>query len=165
LLVPVHDDAADPAGRLLARLETVADLHCTAAAALAETHDAIPAAQAEAAELLSLAENVRRPPGLYRLPDLALEYQLARPSPARTALADTLAPLAAHPHLIDTLREFITGGYQRAEAAAALTIHRNTLTYRLGRIQVLTGHDPTDPADARRLAAALTAYDITHHGG
>ncbi|MFE0100394.1 PucR family transcriptional regulator [Streptomyces sp. NPDC059009] len=175
LLVPADEQSADQrrAGErqgdavaaLLARLERAAATPCTAASALAPHHDAIPAAHAEATEVLSLAEHLRRPPGRYRLADLAIEYQLARPGPARSALADTLAPLARHAHLVDTLREFIQCGYRRGEAAAALTVHRNTLTYRLGRIQVLTGYDPTVPDDARRLAAAMTAYDIVRSAG
>ncbi|WP_374213463.1 helix-turn-helix domain-containing protein [Streptomyces sp. G1] len=63
------------------------------------------------------------------------------------------------------MREFIAAGYRRAEAAEALTVHRNTLTYRLGRIRLLTGHDATDPAGARHLAAALTAYGAARRTG
>ncbi|MFE4637838.1 PucR family transcriptional regulator [Streptomyces sp. NPDC056773] len=151
--------------RLLARLDTAAELRCTAAAAVAEDHASIPRAQAEASEVLALAEDLGRPPGLYRLADLAVEYQLVRPGPARDALARVLAPLDGQPHLIATLREFIAAGYRRAEAAEALTVHRNTLTYRLGRIRLLTGHDATDPAGARHLAAALTAYGAARRTG
>ncbi|WP_407841060.1 PucR family transcriptional regulator [Streptomyces sp. DSM 116496] len=151
--------------RLLARLDTAAELRCTAAAAVAEDHGSIPRAQAEASEVLSLAEDLGRPPGLYRLADLAVEYQLVQPGPARDALARVLAPLDDQPHLIATLREFIAAGYRRAEAAEALTVHRNTLTYRLGRIRLLTGHDATDPTGARHLAAALTAYGAARRTG
>ncbi|AWZ06746.1 helix-turn-helix domain-containing protein [Streptomyces sp. ICC4] len=160
LLVPLGQDGATR--RLLARLDAAAALRCTAAAATAEDHEAIPGAQAEASEVLTLAEDLGRPPGLYRLADLAVEYQLVRPGPARDALAGTLDGLAGQPHLIDTLRVFIAAGYRRTEAAAALTVHRNTLTYRLGRIRLLTGRDATDPTDARHLAAALTAHDASH---
>ncbi len=80
LLVPVGPDGADAPGgatrRLLARLDTAGELRCTAAAAVAEGHASIPRAQAEASEVLSLAEDLGRPPGLYRLADLAVEYQL-----------------------------------------------------------------------------------------
>lgn len=151
--------------RLLARLDTAAELRCTAAAAVAEDHAGIPRAQAEASEVLTLAEDLGRPPGLYRLADLAVEYQLVQPGPARDALAQVLAPLDDQPHLITTLREFIAAGYRRAEAAEALTVHRNTLTYRLGRIRLLTGHDATDPTGARHLAAALTAYGAARRSG
>ncbi|WP_330294495.1 PucR family transcriptional regulator [Streptomyces sp. NBC_00503] len=157
LLVPEGQDGGTR--RLLARLDAAAALRCTAAAATAEDHAAIPQAQLEASEVLSLAEDLGRAPGIYRLADLAVEYQLVQPGPAREALARTLAPLDGQPHLIATLREFIAAGYRRAEAAEALTVHRNTLTYRLGRIRLLTGHDATDPTEAGRLAAALTAYD------
>ncbi|MFI5866088.1 PucR family transcriptional regulator [Streptomyces sp. NPDC051546] len=163
LLVPLGPDGATR--RLLTRLDTAAELRCTAAAAVAEDHGAIPQAQTEASEVLALAEDLGRPPGLYRLSDLAVEYQLVQPGPARDALARVLAPLDDQPHLIATLREFIAAGYRRAEAAEALTVHRNTLTYRLGRIRLLTGHDATDPTSARHLAAALTAYDATHRPG
>ncbi|MCX5409492.1 helix-turn-helix domain-containing protein [Streptomyces sp. NBC_00335] len=166
LLVPFGPDGTDGATRrLLARLDTAAELRCTAAAAVAEDHAAIPRAQAEASEVLTLAEDLGRPPGLYRLADLAVEYQLVQPGPARDALARVLAPLDDQPHLIATLREFIAAGYRRAEAAEALTVHRNTLTYRLGRIRLLTGHDATDPTGARHLAAALTAYGAARRSG
>ncbi|WP_330335421.1 helix-turn-helix domain-containing protein (plasmid) [Streptomyces sp. NBC_00536] len=176
LLVPVSEEAGGdpaqrgkrppqpqpqpcPARRLLARLDAATELRCIAAAATAPGHAAVAQAHTEACEVLALAESLGRAPGLYRLADLAVEYQLVQPGPARDALVATLAPLADQPHLLDTLREFIASGYRRAEAAQALTVHRNTLTYRLARIHLLTGHDATDPADARRLTAALTAHD------
>ncbi|MFG1640068.1 PucR family transcriptional regulator [Amycolatopsis sp. NPDC049252] len=157
LLVP--DGVAVDA--VAARVDEICGRRCTAAAARAETHADIPAAHAEAVEVLELAENLHRPARLYRLADLAIEYQLARPGPARDALARVLAPLEDHPHLIDALRAFVVSGYNRGEAASALSIHRNTLTYRLGRIQLITGYDATQAADARHLTAAMTAYDIT----
>ncbi len=156
LLVPPADTP-----ELLARIDAITGRTCAAAAATAGTHAEIPAAHQEAAEVLALAETLHRPPRCYRLADLAIEYQIAQPSPARDALAGLLAPLAEHPHLVDALRAFIASGYQRGEAAAALNIHRNTLTYRLRRIQIITGHDATQPGDARHLAAAMTAFDIT----
>ncbi|MFJ9342197.1 PucR family transcriptional regulator [Streptomyces sp. NPDC101733] len=175
LLVPLAEEGgAGPgprgsrsctAGRLLARLDAVTGLRCIAAASTAREHAAVPRAHTEACEVLALAESLGRAPGVYRLADLAVEYQLVQPGPARDALAGTLAPLAEQPHLLCTLREFVASGYRRAEAAHALMVHRNTLTYRLGRIHVLTGYDATDPADARRLAAALTAYEAARETG
>ena len=158
LLVPADDDRV---GFIVSRIDSVAGRRCLAAAATAADHAAIPAAHNEAAEVLALAENLGRPAGVYRLADLAVEYQLAQPSPARDALARLLAPLAGHPHLIEALRAFVASGYNRTEAAGALNIHRNTLTYRLSRVQILTGFDATEPADAQRLAAAMTAYDTS----
>ncbi|MCR6485780.1 helix-turn-helix domain-containing protein [Amycolatopsis sp. OK19-0408] len=161
LLVPSDSDV----DTLAARIDRICGRPCMASVSHAPDLAGIPAAHAEAVEILGLAESLRRPPRLYRLADLAVEFQLARPGPAREALARVLAPLADHPHLIDALRAFVTSDYNRGEAASSLNIHRNTLTYRLGRIQLITGYDATRPADARRLAAAMTAYDIAAQHG
>ncbi|MFJ7216280.1 PucR family transcriptional regulator [Amycolatopsis sp. NPDC098790] len=161
LLVPTSSSAEEVASRV----DGVCGRPCTAATARASSHAHIPVAFASALEILELAESLGRPPRLYRLADLAIEYQIAQPSPAREALASVLSPLADHPHLIDALRAFVTTGYNRGEAASTLSIHRNTLTYRLGRIQLLTGYDATQPSDARHLAAAMTAYDIVRRNG
>src|SRR3954470_8765303 len=164
LLVPAASPVSS-AATVAARVDRVCGRPCTAAAAPDPALPDIPTAHSEAVEILALAETLRRPPRLYRLADLAIEYQLSQPGPAREALALVLAPLEDHPHLIDALRAFVTSDYNRGEAATALNIHRNTLTYRLGRIQLITGYDATRPADARHLAAAMTAYDIVRQNG
>ncbi|WP_411104150.1 PucR family transcriptional regulator [Streptomyces sp. cmx-4-9] len=146
--------------QLLGRMDAAAGARCAAAAASAAGHAAIPEAYEQALDVLALAETLGRPPGLHRLGDLAVAYQLAQPGPARTALAGLLAPLAQHPHLLDALRAFLATGHNRGAAAASLSIHRNTLTYRLSRVHLLTGRDATCPTGARDLAAALTAYDV-----
>nr|WP_042191023.1 helix-turn-helix domain-containing protein [Kibdelosporangium sp. MJ126-NF4]CEL19786.1 putative transcriptional regulator [Kibdelosporangium sp. MJ126-NF4]CTQ97011.1 putative transcriptional regulator [Kibdelosporangium sp. MJ126-NF4] len=166
LLVPApatpspNRESRSQVARLLARIDKAAGSPCVAGAATAATHAGIPAAHDQATEVLTLADRLGRPPGQYWLADLAVEYQLAQPGAARTALAEVLSPLAGHDHLIEALRVFVATGYSRSDAAAALNVHRNTLTYRLDRVRALTGYDATQPADARRLAAALTAHDI-----
>ncbi|ONI75257.1 hypothetical protein ALI144C_41740 [Actinosynnema sp. ALI-1.44] len=162
LLVPARSGAETRSrvAQLLARMDKAAGNPCLAGAAAAATHADIPAAHDQATEVLTLAERLDCPPGPYWLADLAIEYQLARPGAARTALAEVLSPLAGHEHLLEALRVFISTGYSRSDAAAALNLHRNTLTYRLDRVRALTGYDATQPADARRLAAALTAHDV-----
>jgi sugar diacid utilization regulator len=163
LLLPAPPD---PAGQraavdgVLRRLSEAVGGDCRAGVALAADHAAIPDAHTLAAELAQLAGTLRRPPGGYWLDDLAVEYQLARPGPARACLAELLAPLRPNPHLLDALRAFIAAGYRRSEAAAALRVHRNTLTYRLHRVHALTGYDATAPRDAQLLTAAMTAHDI-----
>lgn len=161
LLVPASGKGSrSHVAQLLTRIDKASHLRCTAAAATADDQAGIPDAHSEAVDVLTLAERLSRAPGVYWLADLAIEYQLAQPSPARAALAATLGPLEGHPHLIDALRSFVANGYNRGEAATALSIHRNTLTYRLSRVQLLTGYDATQPADARLLTAAITAYDV-----
>ncbi|MFE6039378.1 PucR family transcriptional regulator [Streptomyces sp. NPDC056452] len=132
-----------------------------AAAAPAVGPTAVPAAAAEAGRVLELVQRLGRPPGLYRLDDVLLEYQLARPGDALLRLAAKLDPLADHPYLLETLRVFVDHGHNRRRSASELCIHRNTLDYRLHRVSTLTGLDLTVPAEARLLQAALVATDLT----
>ncbi|MFD6161709.1 PucR family transcriptional regulator [Nocardia sp. NPDC060256] len=122
--------------------------------------DEVPAAAEEAGEIARLAYQLRRPTAVYRMADLALQYQLARPGPARSWLLTLLNPLRDQPHLLEALRALIDNDYNRQQAAAALVVHRNTLNYRLNRIGKVTGYDPNRPDHAQLFAAALTASDI-----
>ncbi|WP_424217244.1 PucR family transcriptional regulator (plasmid) [Streptomyces sp. BI20] len=148
-----------PAEPIPERLSRALGIPLYAAAHRADSHGEIPAARAEAVELLELARRLRPPNRLHRLVDLAVERQLTRPGPARTALRALLDPLLPHPHLLDALRAYLAFAHDRGAAAGALSIHRNTLTYRLDRIRVLTGRDPRDPTEVVPLAAALTVVD------
>ena len=128
-----------------------------ATAAEAAAPAMIPAAAAEAREVMEVIGRTGRTSGLYRFDDVLVEYQLARPGPGLRRLAAKLDPLAGHPYLLETLRSFVHHGHNRRQTALELYIHRNTLDYRLHRITALTGLDPAVPAQARVLDAALTA--------
>ena len=54
-----------------------------------------------------------------------------------------------------TLRTLLDSGMDRTATSAALAIHRNTLAYRLGRIQELTGLDLDRPRDLASVYVAL----------
>ncbi len=125
----------------------------------------VPAAEALAAEVLDVARAVGRPPGLHRLDDLLVEYQLSRPSRARSRLASLLAPLDDAGELLTTLRVHLAGGLNRRQTAQVLHLHPNTVDYRLRRIAVRTGLDPTRPADLPRITAALAARDAERAAG
>lgn len=56
-----------------------------------------------------------------------------------------------------TLLTYLESGGSHAEAAARLTIHRNTLAYRLKQIVSLTGLDPSDPSTRLVLHLSLLA--------
>ncbi|MFJ9952923.1 PucR family transcriptional regulator [Kitasatospora sp. NPDC091207] len=119
----------------------------------------VAAAAVLAAEVLGVAQAFDRPPGLHRLDDVLLEYQLSRPSQARSRLASLLAPLEDGGELLATLRTHLAGGLNRRHTARALHLHPNTVDYRLRRVAVLTGLDPTRPADLLRITAAIAARD------
>jgi purine catabolism regulator len=76
---------------------------------------------------------------------------------------NTIQSLAEHDRktngdLVRTLDAYLEHGGALAEAAAALTVHRNTLLYRIGRIEEITGMDLKDPTQRLNLHVALKAY-------
>ncbi|NKY87640.1 PucR family transcriptional regulator [Nocardia veterana] len=122
--------------------------------------ESVPEAAAQAAEIARLARLSGRPTGVYRLDDLLVEYQLTRPGRARDRLGERIDPLLRAPHLLETLEAHLRHGSDRKAAAAEIHVHPNTFTYRLRRIEKLTGADPSDPAGSRLLAAALVVHRL-----
>ncbi len=91
---------------------------------------------------------------LYRLPPEAL--------PANAYLAKVRV-LAEHDRrsntdLVRTLDAYLRFGGALAEAAAAINIHRNTLLYRLGRVEKITGADLKDVNQRLNFYVALQAH-------
>ncbi|MFF2408551.1 PucR family transcriptional regulator [Streptomyces sp. NPDC058092] len=99
-------------------------------------------------ETVGLVARTGHPPGLYRLADVLLEYQLSRPSEALRGLARLLKPLNSKPELPHTLETHLELGLDRRSTAAALHIHPNTVDCRIRRIDRLTGLSPARPADS-----------------
>ncbi|WP_235783492.1 PucR family transcriptional regulator [Amycolatopsis orientalis] len=141
--------------RVLADVARTAGAEVTAAAAAAGPAD-VPAAAKLAQDVLAVATGAGRPPGLYRLDDVLLEYQLSRPGPALDRLATRLEPLNGNEELLQTLETFLRHGGRR-QTATAVGVHPNTVDYRLRRIAELTGLDPTRLEHIALLSAALVA--------
>ncbi len=111
----------------------------------------------QAHELLDVALYFGHPGRLYRLSDLAAEYQLVRPGPCREHLAAILDPLEETPHLAETLLLYLFGNRDRKAIARRLHVHVNTLDYRLKRIADLTGFNPLTSDGQWHLRCALVA--------
>ena len=62
-------------------------------------------------------------------------------------------------HFVETLRAYLETGEQQA-AARRLSVHPNTLRYRLDRIREITGLEPDDPETRLNLTVALRIYDL-----
>lgn len=157
VLLPAPPSAFDRLPALLARIGEATGRPVTAAAAASDDLATVPDALAEAEEVADLVRRLHLPPGLYRLDDVLLEYQLTRPGRALERLAAKLEPLTGNPVLLETARSFVRHGHNRTRTAAELRIHRNTLDYRLGKIAKITGLDLADPQGVRLLDAAVTA--------
>lgn len=85
-----------------------------------------------------------RPRGLYGVADLAAETALAAQPELATlvsgAVLDALIPGDAfHGQLVSTALAYLDHGRRLDQTAAALHVHANTVRYRLGRLQEITG--------------------------
>lgn len=140
-----------PLDRIVADVTRAAGVPLTVAAVAAPPSGVATAARL-AREVLVVA--VRSGPGLYRLSDVLLEYQLSRPSAALEPLASIVSPLSDE--LVETLEVYLRRGSRRP-AATELHVHPNTVDYRLRRVAELTGLDPTRIEHVTLLTAALAA--------
>ncbi|EWM18254.1 CdaR family transcriptional regulator [Kutzneria sp. 744] len=138
--------------RLHARITKAAGAKVTVAMEEA-TPAEVPRAVRLAREVLEVATKTRQEPGIYRLADVLLEYQLTRPTEATPRLGATLDPVDED--LLHTLDAYLDAGLRRNATAKALGVHANTVDNRLRRIGRLTGLDPTRPTDLPMLRAAV----------
>lgn len=160
LLIPHNGPIADPESasrQILNVIDKNAGIRLIAGLADSADHDLMSEAATLADEVLGVAVASVRPPGVYRLDDLALSYQLTRPSPAREHLARVLRPLEGHPELLETLDRYFALDLDRGRTARRLSVHPNTVNNRLHRIAELTGADPSRFNGILLLGAALTA--------
>ncbi|WP_433786241.1 PucR family transcriptional regulator [Actinomycetospora sp. CA-101289] len=96
-----------------------------------------------------------------RLPEALLaEAPDLGPRLRRVALGDLLdLPTAERATLLATLRAVLDADGSPSRAATALYCHRNTVMYRLARIETLTGRRLADARDRLLLGLALAAPD------
>ncbi|HEY6886287.1 MAG TPA: helix-turn-helix domain-containing protein, partial [Solirubrobacter sp.] len=92
--------------------------------------------------------------GIVRIDDHLPELLLhAAPRHAHALQALVYGPL--DDELARTLEALVAHGFDKSAAAAALPVHRNTLSYRAAKIERLTGLD-LDTADGRGRAWLAT---------
>ena len=111
-------------------------------------------------ELDMLVERGRRMGLLGRLEakDYLLETLLGRSPRLAARLKDkVLASLSDDDHgeLAQTLQTFLRCRFDRTATSAALHVHRNTLAYRLGKIEEITGLDLGSPRDLACVYVAI----------
>jgi DNA-binding PucR family transcriptional regulator len=66
--------------------------------------------------------------------------------------------------LMETARSFVRHGHNRSRTAAELSIHRNTLDYRLARVAKLTGLDLSTARGLQHLDAAILVGPLRQDG-
>jgi hypothetical protein len=96
--------------------------------------------------------------GRLKADDYLLETLLDRAPRLAARLKDkVLAPLSENDHaeLGQTLQTFLRCRFDRKATSAALHVHRNTLAYRLARIEEITGLDLGSPRDLACVYVAI----------
>ena len=166
VLFPMSEDRSaqglDASGELVGGLAAAADASITAGVAWGRGTEGVPAAFAEARDVLDLALRLGRDAGTYRLDDVLLEYTVTHVGETADRLDRLIAPLAERGDLLETLEQWYAADFDRRAAATALNVHPNTLDYRLRRIGELTGLDTGTARGVQLLGAALTAYRFRH---
>ncbi|MBJ7288262.1 CdaR family transcriptional regulator [Williamsia sp.] len=130
------------------------------------TAESIPDMALRADELLDLARAIGRPPGVYTMDDLVVEYQITRPGPALDRLAALIHPLEdASAELLETLRVHMSCGMNRRETARRLSVHPNTVDNRMTRVAAALGLDLNRPKAIAQTQSAILAFDTVRRPG
>jgi len=170
LLLPAEPDPGDALRRLLAKAEqTVGARGMATVVAGPVVRD--PAGYATAFRVARGAAALRRASGQGGFVDVAqlglptLLLETGTPEALRRFAATALRGIEAHEErhggdLLATLRAWLRVGCSTALAADVLVVHRNTVAYRLGRIEQLTGRSLREAGVRLELELALTIRDI-----
>ena len=107
----------------------------------------IASAYAEARDAVEIAFGTGIRGRAITLEEVIVDYMLRSSPQAQRMLDGALRPLLEYDRLhlaelVETLRTYIGAGTNLTKTARALSVHPNTIVYRLRRIAELTGRDP-----------------------
>jgi sugar diacid utilization regulator len=131
-------------------------------------HPGLPAlatAYAEARDAATIGNRLGLRGTAVSLNDVLIDHMLEGSAHARRILEDTLAPLSDYDaehgsELVATLRAYVRTHFNLTRSAEILSVHPNTVVYRLRRIRELGGRDPYDVDDLVILSLALRALEL-----
>jgi len=155
-----------------ADLDRVKDLAHRAATTLSElgvsvgisgwhpTPAGVPTAYAEAREAAEIAVRTGVRGRAVAFDDVLIDHVLRSSEHAERIIGDALGPLREYDErrnasLVETLRAYVDSNFNVTRTARALSIHTNSVIYRLDRIRLLTGRDPRKADDLLFLALSL----------
>ena len=130
--------------------------------------DRAPDAAREADWALAAAETLNQP--LVRYGESTSLFLPRTLGEAEGAVKRVLGPLLAYDEehatvLVCSLRVFLEENRSWQRSASRLHIHKQTLVYRMGRVEELTGRNLRDTADVVQLWMALEALQLTGERG
>jgi sugar diacid utilization regulator len=174
LLLPAEPDPGDALRRILAKAaRAVGPRGSVTVVAGPVAHEL--AGYATAFRVARGAAALRRADGpggfvdVRRIGLSALLLETGAPDALRRFAATLLRGVEAHEErhggdLLRTLRAWLAAGCSTAAASEALVVHRNTVSYRLGRIEQLTGRSLRDNGVRLELQLALMIREIAALG-
>jgi carbohydrate diacid regulator len=114
----------------------------------------------EAKLACEVGAKIRGRDSIYHIYDVGMFVAMTNiSSDDKLALAEQiLEPLLENTELLRTIKTFLDLGMNLTEAAAALHIHRNTLIYRLDKIEEMIALDPRKFDDALQIKLGLMIY-------
>ena len=120
----------------------------------------VASSYSEARDAVARAHDRGRLDDAVAFDEIIVDHILGSSRHADRVLADALAPMREYDQrrkagLTETLRAYFESGYNIRRTGDALSIHPNTVVYRLRRIHELTGRDPHDPEDLLILVLGL----------
>ena len=134
----------------------------------ATSPEQIPRAYEQAQRALRARQQSHNPYGFIAYADLGVDRLLALDGNAeeverliRDWLGDLLSYDRRHgTELVPTLAAYLDHGGKYADTSTTLTIHRNTLRYRISRITEISGHDLNDVEAQLNLHLATRAWRL-----
>lgn len=126
--------------------------------------DGIPRSFREAQDAAAVAAAQRRRGRAVLFSEVILDRILVHSEYAEELLEEAMRPLVAYDErhsadLVPTLRAYVTNDLNMTRTAKGLHVNPNTVAYRLRRIAMLTGYDPTHSSGMVTLALALRLLD------
>jgi sugar diacid utilization regulator len=131
---------------------------------------ALAAAYEEAMDAVDIAVVLGIRDQAVTLDDVLVDHMLRASSHADRILVRTLQPVvdydrAHRAELVATLRAYLATRLNLTRSSESLSVHPNTVVYRLRRVRELSGRDPRDPDDLLVLSLALRLHDLRRRGG
>jgi len=127
---------------------------------------AIGVGYAEATEAVEIAPGSGTAGRAVAFDEVLIDH-MVRSSPHGDRILDgTLRPLLDYDaerqaELVATLRAYVEAAFNLTKSAEKLSVHPNTVVYRLRRIKELSGRDPHDPEDLLLLFLGLKLTELS----
>lgn len=138
----------------------ITDVKVSISSAANSIDELIPSAR-EAVEILEIGERVDSSKKVYRKEGLGIiPMLLSNSTESKRTFAEEVLRKLSDEELLVTLQAFLSANLNLTQTAEVLKVHRNTVIYRLDKIEELLGKDPRNFEDAVSLYIALRFRQI-----